>query len=45
MTNEDLQAYFHGLGLGGEIVAAADGARFIVGREYLITKGSLSATL
>jgi hypothetical protein len=41
MTNEDLQAYFRGIGLGGEIVAAVNGARFIVGRDYLITKGSL----
>lgn len=42
MTNEDLQAYFRALGLGGEIVAAANGARFIVGRGFLISKGSLA---
>ena len=42
MTNEDLQAYFKALGLGGDIIVAPDQSRFIVARGYTITRGSLT---
>jgi hypothetical protein len=44
VSNEDLQAHLRALGLGGEVVTGASGARFIVAAGYVVTKGSLAGT-
>jgi hypothetical protein len=44
MTNEDLQAYLQRVGLGGDIIVASNGGRYVVARDFLITKGTLVGT-
>jgi hypothetical protein len=44
MTNEELEAYFRGLGWKVESLTGLDGQTYTVIRDYAITSGSLAGT-